>query len=164
LVSGGLRLGVVAFLVGAATLATEISASRLLAPYFGASTVVWANIIGLTLAYLALGYWLGGRLADRRPDPRVLGGILLVAAAALAVTPFAARPFLHWALHGFDTVSVGADYTVVGLATTRAGEPMAVYAASSLEPVTEGVAATGSALAVAFPLLLLVVGSSGSAS
>ncbi|HEY8774843.1 MAG TPA: fused MFS/spermidine synthase [Gaiellaceae bacterium] len=104
----GLRLGVVAFLVGAGTLATEISASRLLAPFFGASTVVWANIIGLTLAYLALGYWLGGRLADRRPEPRVLGAILLVAAAALAVTPFAARPFLRWALHGFDAVSAGS--------------------------------------------------------
>jgi spermidine synthase len=102
------RLGLVAFLVGGATLATEISASRLLAPYFGVSTVVWANIIGLTLAYLALGYWLGGRLADRRPDPRVLGLILLVAATALAVTPFAARPFLRWALHGFDSVSVGS--------------------------------------------------------
>jgi len=106
--SGGLRLGVVAFLVGGGTLSTEISASRLLAPFFGASTVVWANIIGLTLAYLALGYWLGGRLADRRPEPRVLGAILLVAAAALAVTPFAARPFLRWALHGFDAVSAGS--------------------------------------------------------
>jgi spermidine synthase len=105
---GDLRLGVVAFLVGAGTLATEISASRLLAPFFGASTVVWANIIGLTLAYLALGYWLGGRLADRRPEPRVLGVILLVAAGALAVTPFAARPFLRWALHGFDAVSAGS--------------------------------------------------------
>jgi len=106
--SVGLRLGVVAFLVGGGTLATEISASRLLAPYFGASTVVWANIIGLTLAYLALGYWLGGQLADRRPDPRVLAAILLVAAVALAVTPFAARPFLRWALHGFDAVSAGS--------------------------------------------------------
>ena len=102
------RFGLVAFLVGGATLATEISASRLLAPFFGASTVVWANIIGLTLAYLALGYWLGGRLADRRPEPRVLGAILLVAAIALAATPFAAQPFLRWALHGFDTVSVGS--------------------------------------------------------
>jgi spermidine synthase len=101
-------LGAVAFLVGGATLSTEISASRLLAPYFGASTFVWANIIGLTLGYLALGYWLGGRVADRRPEPRVLGAILLLAAAALAVTPFAARPFLRWAEQGFDVVSVGA--------------------------------------------------------
>ena len=103
-----LRLGLVAFLVGGGTLSTEISASRLLAPYFGASTFVWANIIGLTLAYLALGYWLGGRLADRRPEPRILGAVLLVAAAALALTPFAAHPFLRWAERGFDVVSVGA--------------------------------------------------------
>jgi spermidine synthase len=105
---GGLRLGVVAFLVGGATLATEISASRLLAPYFGASTVVWANIIGLTLAYLALGYWLGGRLADRRPEPGVLAAVLLVAAVSLAVTPFAARPALRWAVDGLDALSAGA--------------------------------------------------------
>jgi len=103
-----LRLGLVAFVVGGGTLSTEISASRLLAPYFGASTFVWANIIGLTLAYLALGYWLGGRLADRRPEARVLGAVLLVAAAALVVTPFAARPALRWALHGFDALSVGS--------------------------------------------------------
>jgi len=106
--TSSLRLGLVAFLVGAATLSTEISASRLLAPYFGASTVVWANIIGLTLAYLALGYWLGGRLADRRPEPRVLASILLVAAAALAVLPFAARPLLRWAVEGVDSVAVGS--------------------------------------------------------
>jgi spermidine synthase len=102
------RLGLVAFLVGGATLATEISASRLLAPSFGASTVVWANIIGLTLAYLALGYWLGGRLADRRPEPRLLATILLVAATALVVTPFVARPLLRWAVDGVDAVAVGS--------------------------------------------------------
>ena len=100
-VTAAARLGAVAFLVGGAALSTEISASRLLAPYFGASTVVWANIIGLTLAYLSLGYWLGGRLADSRPQARVLGTILLVAAAALAATPFAARPFLRWALRRY---------------------------------------------------------------
>jgi len=99
---------VVVFAAGAGTLATEISASRLLAPYFGSSTVVWANIIGLILVYLSLGYWIGGKVADRRPDPRLLGWIVLVAALVIAALPFIARPILDLAVRGFDSVSVGA--------------------------------------------------------
>ena len=101
------RLGGVVFAAGAGTLSTEIAASRLLAPYFGNSTVVWANIIGLILVYLSLGYWLGGKLADRAPRPELLGAIVLVAAAFIAATPFAARPILDAALRGFDSISVG---------------------------------------------------------
>jgi predicted membrane-bound spermidine synthase len=99
---------VVVFMAGAGTLATEISASRLLAPYFGSSTIVWANIIGLILVYLALGYWLGGKVADRRPEPRLLGRIVLVAALVIAALPFVARPVLDVAVQGFDAVSLGA--------------------------------------------------------
>ncbi|MBA2615606.1 MAG: fused MFS/spermidine synthase [Actinobacteria bacterium] len=105
---GRARLGLVVFAGGAGTLATEIAASRLLAPYFGSSTIVWANIIGLILAYLSLGYWLGGKLADRRPEPRLLGAIVMVAAIVIAVTPFIARPILDLALEGLDAVNVGA--------------------------------------------------------
>jgi spermidine synthase len=105
---GHARLAAVVFTGGGATLATEIAASRLLAPYFGSSTIVWANIIGLILVYLSLGYWLGGKLADRRPQPRLLGRIIVVAALAIAVTPFVSRPILDLALRGLDAVSVGA--------------------------------------------------------
>jgi spermidine synthase len=100
-------LGATVFLAGAASLATEMGASRLIAPYFGSSNVVWANVIGLMLAFLALGYWLGGRLADSRPERRLLAQVLLLAALLLAATPFAARPLLRVALHGFDVLSIG---------------------------------------------------------
>jgi spermidine synthase len=105
---GRTRLGIVVFTGGAGTLATEIAASRLLAPYLGSSTIVWANIIGLILVYLSVGYWLGGKLADRRPDPRLLGRIVLVAALAIVTTPFVARPILDLAVEGLDAAAVGA--------------------------------------------------------
>jgi spermidine synthase len=96
------------FAAGAGAMATEICASRLLAPYFGSSTIVWANIIGLVLAALSVGYWFGGRLADRRPQPELLGTIVAAAGVAIAVVPFAARPFLDVAVRGLDQISVGA--------------------------------------------------------
>src|SRR5437879_8491553 len=101
------RLGGVVFAAGAGTLSTEICASRFLAPYFGNSTVVWANVIGLILVYLSIGYWLGGRLADSHPTPRVLGVVLVAAALCTAALPFLTRPFLDLALRGFAAVSVG---------------------------------------------------------
>ena len=103
-----LELNVVVFLAGAGSLATEIGAARLLAPYYGSSTIVWANVIGLVLASLSLGYWIGGRVADRHPTARVLGWIVLAAAALIAVVPFAAGPFLDVSIEGLDEVSAGA--------------------------------------------------------
>ena len=104
------QTGLAALVFGAGTgsLATEIAASRLLAPYFGSSTIVWANLIGIVLAGLALGYWLGGKLADRRPEPRLLGGIVLAAALWVAMTPFVARPLLDATVSSLDDASAGA--------------------------------------------------------
>ena len=101
-------LAALVFGAGTGSLATEISASRLLAPYFGSSTIVWANLIGIVLAGLAFGYWLGGRVADRRPEPRLLGAIVLVAAVWVAATPFVAWPFLDAAVGNLDDASAGA--------------------------------------------------------
>lgn len=96
------------FLAGSGSMATEICASRLLAPYFGDSTMVWANIIGLILASLSLGYWLGGKLADRHPSPYLLGAIVLAAALCVAVVPFAAHPLLERGANGIGQLAVGA--------------------------------------------------------
>ena len=103
-----LALNALVFCAGAGALATEIGAARLLAPYYGSSTIVWANVIGLILASLSVGYWIGGRLADRSPDPRVLGRIVVLAAVLIALIPFVARPFLDVSVKGLDQVSAGA--------------------------------------------------------
>jgi spermidine synthase len=102
------RLTALVFVAGVGALATEIAASRLLAPYFGNSTIVWANVIGLVLASLSLGYWLGGKIADRRPYPRLLGALVSAAAVLVAATPFLAKPFLDLTVEGLDEVSTGA--------------------------------------------------------
>ncbi|MGH3104349.1 MAG: spermidine synthase [Gaiellaceae bacterium] len=101
-------LSALVFGAGTGTLATEICASRLLAPYFGSSTIVWANLIGLVLLALSVGYWLGGRLADRRPDPRLLGALVLAAAVLVAAIPFVTQPFLDVTAGGLDELSAGA--------------------------------------------------------
>ena len=101
-------LSLLVFGAGTGTLATEISASRLLAPYYGSSTIVWANLIGLVLLALSLGYWLGGRLADRRPEPRLLGLLVLGAAVYVAAIPFVTEPILDVAAEGLDELSAGA--------------------------------------------------------
>ena len=100
-------LSVLVFVVGAASLGAEIAAARLLAPYFGSSTVVWANTIGVVLVALSVGYWLGGRYADRHPSMRRLCAVVLAAAVLIAAVPFASRPFLSFSVDAFDSVSVG---------------------------------------------------------
>lgn len=98
------------FLCGAVSIGTELAMSRLLAPYFGTSTFIWANLIGLTLAFLAIGYYLGGRLADRHPT---LDAMLIIAAFAgfsVALIPILAKPILRTSLDAFDDLNVGAFF------------------------------------------------------
>ena len=96
------------FVVGTASLGAEIAAARLMAPFFGASTIVWANTIAVVLVALSAGYWLGGRLADRRPDVRSLCLAVLCSALLLAAVPFVARPFLDLSVDALDQIRAGA--------------------------------------------------------
>jgi spermidine synthase len=96
------------FVVGAAALGIEIAVVRLMAPYFGASEVVWANTIGVVLVALSIGYWLGGRIADKRPQMSDLCAVVLLAAALTALLPFVARPLLDAGVRALDAISAGA--------------------------------------------------------
>lgn len=80
----------IAFCAGAGVLALEITAARVLVPYFGASIVVWSNVIGVTLLAVATGNFLGGRLADRWPSSRTLGALLIGAGLCSAAFPWIA--------------------------------------------------------------------------
>jgi spermidine synthase len=79
-----------------------------MAPFFGASTIVWANTIAIVLVALSIGYWFGGRMADRRPNLPALCATVLIASVLMALVPFVADPFLSLSVEAFDEYSIGA--------------------------------------------------------
>ena len=70
---------------GAVLMGLEIVGSRILAPYFGNSVFVWGSLISLFLIALSVGYYFGGRVADRRPSRALLNGIVIAVAASMFV-------------------------------------------------------------------------------
>ncbi len=68
-------------------MAVELGASRLLAPYFSSSQIVWTIIIGTIMIAMALGNIYGGKSADKSPDLRKLYGRILIAAIWIALIP-----------------------------------------------------------------------------
>jgi predicted membrane-bound spermidine synthase len=95
------------FAAGMTGLGVELSASRLLDPFFGNSIVIWANLIGLILIYLSAGYWIGGRWADQDPRETTLYQITAWAAFAVGVIPFVSAPILRWSVQGFASLDAG---------------------------------------------------------
>ena len=69
----------------------EIVGARLMSPFFGDNVFVWSALISVTLAALAVGYWLGGQTADRRGTPALLDLVVAVAGVFIAVMPPMAR-------------------------------------------------------------------------
>ncbi|MBU1889889.1 fused MFS/spermidine synthase [Patescibacteria group bacterium] len=109
-------LKIFVFGTGFIILVLELTASRLFAPYFGASIFVWANIIGIILLALALGYWLGGKLADRRPEFRLLMRVVLVAGLFVSFIPLLFRlltPFLVISTNSYSNSIIIGSFTVI---------------------------------------------------
>jgi spermidine synthase len=79
------------FFAGMSVMAVEIGASRLLAPYFSSSQIVWTIIIGTIMIAMALGNIWGGRTADKNPNPDVLYMRMIIAAIWIAAIPIAGK-------------------------------------------------------------------------
>jgi len=79
---------IVAFLAGASMMSVELAASRVMAPAFGSGIYVWGSLIGMVMVALSCGYFLGGRVADKSKDRRVLFNALLFAGIAVSFVPF----------------------------------------------------------------------------
>src|SRR5512138_1927792 len=95
------------FTAGMTTLAAELAASRLIGNVFGTSNLVWASIIGLILIYLTVGYFLGGKWADRNPTPAAMYRVLAWGAFTLGLVPYIAGPVLRSAATAFEVLQIG---------------------------------------------------------
>lgn len=79
-------LEIAVFTCGALVMTYEIIGSRILSPHIGTSTYVWTSLIGIILAALSLGYYLGGKMADRNPDVKILASAVFFAGGAVGLT------------------------------------------------------------------------------
>ena len=90
----GLFAQAAVFICGALVMSYEIVGARIVAPYLGSSTYIWTSLIGVILGALSLGYWLGGRMADRRPQLRVLSAAIFIAGGLVSLTILVKSVFL----------------------------------------------------------------------
>lgn len=87
-----MQMRTVVFVAGAVLMSLEMLASRILAPYFGNSIFVWGSLISVFLAALAVGYAVGGQVADRYPNRKTLALTLAIPGAITAVLPWITGP------------------------------------------------------------------------
>lgn len=97
----------VAFYAGLGTMAFEMVLGRALVPYFGGTIFTWGALIGVFLLGMSLGFYGGGRLADRYPRSTLIGALLGACGAIIATTPLTLEPVCLALLEGVEDVRLG---------------------------------------------------------
>ena len=100
------------FFAGMSVMAVELGASRLLAPYFSSSQIVWTIIIGTIMIAMALGNIYGGRRADKDPDPGRLYARILIAALWIAAIPVAGK-YIILGISAVLVFTVNSNFLVI---------------------------------------------------
>ena len=91
------KLEITVFLSGALTMMLELIAARVLSPYVGSSNLIWTTIIGIMLISMSIGYWFGGKIADKNKenDVKILSNYLLISAIATSIIPILEVVFIR---------------------------------------------------------------------
>lgn len=100
------------FFAGMAVMAVELGASRLLAPYFSSSQIVWTIIIGTIMIAMALGNIYGGRSADKNPNPDRLYGRLLLASVWIAAIPLVGK-YVILGISGVLILTINNNFLII---------------------------------------------------
>lgn len=111
------------FISGAAVLVIEIGGTRVLTPFYGSTIYVWSSLISVTMIFLALGYVVGGALADRHPPTRTIWAILFFAGLATyaipeydqLVLPFTDHLGIRWAPLAASFLLFAPSLTLLGM-------------------------------------------------
>ncbi len=81
------KMKITVFLCGALGMVLELVAARILSPYVGSSNLIWTTIIGIMLTSMSIGYWIGGKIADKKPDINILSLFILIGAFFTSLIP-----------------------------------------------------------------------------
>lgn len=102
------RLEIIVFLTGAVVMALELVGSRIIAPYLGTSIYVWTSLIGIILASLSIGYYWGGRLADKKPGYKTFSILIFLCALLVGIIAVINTPVLDIIGSSVHDIRLGA--------------------------------------------------------
>ena len=136
-----LQLKILVFVSGATVMAVEMTALRLLAPFFGTSLLITTILIGSMMGFLSLGYWLGGKYGDKHPTLPALAKVTAAASVLVLAIPFLGQPILRGASAAMRPLLQGEALS----------EPTVAFAM-----IVGVLVGTYSSIYVASPLLLLL--------
>ena len=136
-------------------MAVELGASRLLAPYFSSSQVIYTIIIGTVMIAMALGNLYGGRSADRDPDPAAIYRRMLIAGLWIAAVPFAGR-YIILLISGLLILSVNTGFLTAAAFASCLALSLQNIGLAHVNPAPASLLlATESVFGVIFAVLLL---------
>jgi spermidine synthase len=162
------------FFSGMCIMAIELCASRLVAPFFGTSSFVWTNIIGVIMIALSAGYFIGGRLADRKPRLDILLKLLLAACAFLVLLPFVVSTIVQWLSACMQNLNSSFSFIFLGSLSAIAllfsppivilgmTSPFLIRIVAQTDPVGAsagrifGISTIGSVIGTFLPVLVLI--------